>query len=341
MKTAECSERPAIEHISVEMILCAAEPIVHQRESIGNQGIPMTRSTRMPDGGYEDIPIVTADTMRHGLRDAVSRALLDAADMGQDSLTEAALRLLFNGGNITGSAGGSVRMGDYFRMCELAPHLGLLGGCAQNRAIPSRVEVGDAMLMCAETIDPRLHLIPPHVREWATENCGTFSSYRGAMEEEIRVRHDATIDPTLRDYLLPDHRENALGRLIANEAASGDVIEQAKVKSGMMPRSHVAVKAGELFFWYIDAKVRTPIERETFWVMLATFLSRAKVGGKKAQGRGLLRPVRAWQVDIARPAARTDSIDVGGIGSRVGDLFRAHARERRDDLREFLRTVAA
>jgi len=196
--------------------------------------------------------------------------------------------------------------------------------------------VGDALLICSET----LHMLPPHVRDWATD-AGEVGSYRGAMEEEVRVRMDATSDPALRSLLLPEHQAAVEGRLLANEAASGDVVAQSKSKSSMMPRSSIAIKSGELFYWYASATLLSELDRETFFVALAAFLANAKVGGKKAQGRGLIAPVKGWQVHVNRPAESTESIDTDSIGARIGDLFRAHAAEKREELSEFLATVAA
>jgi hypothetical protein len=327
------------ETVRVEFILRAVEPIVHQRETIGNQGVPMTRGLRMADGSYEDVPIVTADTMRHGMRTAVVLAYLDAAGLLGETQTEEALRLLFNGGNITGSAGGSVRMADYWKLCDIMPHLGLFGGNAQNRSVPGRLQVGDALIVCEET----LPALPEHVREWVRDNAGTVGSYRSALEEEFRVAMDAALDPANRALLLPAHRARVEQRLLANEKASaeGDRQKQKENKSGMHPRSQMAVKAGELFYWYASATLLSELDRETFFVTLAAFLSHAKVGGKKAQGRGLIEAVKGWQVHVLRPSERTDSLDVRDIGGRVGELFRAHARERRDELASFLGKVAA
>src|SRR5262245_29758625 len=105
-----------------EFILQAAEPIAHHSETYGNAQVAMRKKVRQPDGSFASVPCITGDTLRHGLREASTYALLDAAGMLADpDLSESACRLLFAGGMITGSAGGAVKLGDYAEMVDLIP----------------------------------------------------------------------------------------------------------------------------------------------------------------------------------------------------------------------------
>lgn len=324
------------ETVKLEFVLRAAEPIAHHKESIGNHGVLMTRDMRLADGSVEQIPIITADTMRHGMRSAVVDAYLDAAGLLGESLTEEALRLLYNGGNITGSAGGSVKMGDYWRLCELMPHLGLFGGNAQNRSIPGRLQVGDATMICEETLER----LPAHVREWCGAHGGTIESYRAYTEVATRVRMDATLDPAKRALLLPEHRESVARRLLASEAAT-NAIEKAEAKSSMLPRSFERITDGALFHWYVSATLLSELDRDTFFVSIASFLHGARVGGKRSTGHGTLTPVCGWNVHVRRLSDRTECLDVAEVGATVGTQFRAQAAAQREDLAAFLAQVAA
>lgn len=156
---------------TIEFILRAEQPIAHHEESFGNSAVAMRRKVRQADGTFQRVPIITGDTMRHGLREASSLALLDAAGMlDEPSLTQAALRLLFSGGMITGASGGSVKLGDYREMIDMIPPLALLGGCAQNRAIPGRLFVDDATLICEEV----MHMMPAWVGEYLEGEARSF-----------------------------------------------------------------------------------------------------------------------------------------------------------------------
>jgi hypothetical protein len=325
------------ETLRYEFILEALSPISHASESIGNTSLAMREKRRLPDGSFAHIPIITGDTMRHGLREAAAYALLDAAGMlDTPKLGEAALRLLFAGGMITGSDSGAVKLDDFRRMVALVPPLGLLGGCAQNRAIPGKVQVDAADLICTETA----HRMPEWVTEHLRTNGVALQSCRGHIEEVQRVRMDPTLDPSKRK-LLTDGGAQAERRLLSSEHGKevGDAVLAQDSKSSMMPRRHETVVAGALFFWAVTATVHSELERDTFNTMLGSFLRDARVGGKKATGNGRIRPVVAKQLTVLRPREAPENLDVGALAPRVGSLFFAHVNERKAEVAEFLAKV--
>lgn len=317
-----------------DIILRAEQPIAHHAEVLGNAALLMRRKVRQPDGGFADVPYITGDTMRHGLREAAAMAYLDAAGLLGATLSEAALRLLFAGGMVTGSAGGSVRLGDYRELCELFPPLALLGGCAQNRVIPGRLAVDEATLICTETA----HLLPEHVLEWV--GAAPLSSQRAHVEEAQRVRMDPLLDPSKRTLLVADQRQQVEMRMELREGAATDAAA-AETKSTMLPRTYERVVQGSLFWWRVTATCWDDLDHDTLMVMLAAFLYEARVGGKRGTGCGLLAPVQAWGAELRRPSERPDAMDVRALGARVGERFRAHVAERRARIADFLGRVAA
>lgn len=319
-----------------EFVLEAAQPIAHHAETIGNEAMIMRRKIRQP-GGWASVPVITADTMRHGMREAAAYALLDAAGMLREpQLSEAALRLLFAGGMVSGKGdGGAVRLDDYRVMCELVPPLGLFGGCAQNRVIPGRLIVEDATLICTET--------ERFVPAWAAKRAGELDTCRAHVEEEQRVRMDPSLVPQKRLLLTGDEQVAIAKRLTASEAASadGDAIEKDKAKSTMLPRRFERVAQGSLFYWACSATCYSDLDVDTFNVSVAAFLRHATVGGKRATGHGWLKPIDARNVNLARPAEALDSLDANALAPKLGDMFRTHVAERADRIREFLSTVDA
>lgn len=330
-----------MEHRRYEFILQAAEPIAHHSESFGNTAILMRRKTRQPDGSFVAIPIITGDTMRHGVREAAAYALLDAAGLLDESkLTEAALRLLFAGGMITGGSDAStVKLDDYRKMSELIPSLPLLGGCAMNRCIPGKMSVGDATLICDET----MHLMPAWVRDYLADTKTAIDTHRAHVEEVQRVRMDPTLTPGKRLLLSADERAKSEGRLLASEAASetGDAVAREDNKSSMMPRRFETVVAGSLFHWRVSCVVHSALDDDTLHTALGVFLSSARVGGKKGTGHGLLTAVTAHKIDVARPSENTTALDPGALAPKIGDLFRAHVKERASEVATFLSQVVA
>lgn len=327
------------ERIRYDFILEAMTPIAHASESIGNTSLVMREKRRLQDGTFAHVPIITGDTMRHGLREASSYALLDAAGMlDKPALGEAALRLLFSGGMITGSEGGAVKLADFATMVDLCPPLGLLGGCAQNRAIPGKVQVDAADLICVETE----HRMPEWVLDWVKERKMSISSARGHIEEVMRVRMDPSLDPGKRN-LLTDGGLSVERKLMMSEHGkeAGDAVLAQSSKSTMLPRNHETVVAGALFFWSVAATVNSELERDTFNTMVGAFLRDARVGGKRATGHGRIRPLIAKQITVQRPKEAPENIDVGALAPKVGSLFYSHVSERKAKVAEFLASVDA
>lgn len=321
-----------------EFLLRADTPIAHHAESFGNQAVIFRRKLRQPDGAWANVPFVTGDTLRHQLREAVAYAYLDAAGLlDRGSLSEAALRLLFAGGMVTGVGDASViKLDQYREMCELCPPLSLLGGCANNRVIPGRLIVDDAILVCHES----MHVVP----EWVRDKSGAIDTARSHVELHQRVRMDPVLDPGKRKLLTDVADKNASTRMELSERAHGnsDPVDREATKSSMMPRSFEAIAAGSLFFWSVQATCYSDLDVDTFHSMIAAFLGgRARVGGKSGVGFGRIAPVAAVGITVNRPADNVHAVDATALAPKVGSIFRAHVSERRDRIVAFMSGVNA
>lgn len=327
-----------MEQIKIEILLQAETPIAHSQETLGNTQMCMRRKVQQPDGSFASVPYITGDTLRHGLREAGTYALLDAAGLTDAGLSEPALRLLFAGGMVTGSPG-AVKLDDYRDLVDLCPHIALLGGCAQNRVTAGKLNVGFANLVCSEAV----HVIPPWVFEWTDSQNRAISSCRRHIELMTRVRMDPALDPGKRTLLSAGEREKVELRLLRSENASAhdDAKEKDAAKSTMMPFSYETVVAGSLFHWRLSCICHSELDRDMLFVMLASFLANCVVGGKKGTGNGVLRPVAAREIAVPRWSERVNDLDVTALGGRVGSIFRAHVAERADRLRAWLSGVAA
>lgn len=322
-----------------EFLLDAAQPIAHHEATYGNHAHIQRRKVRLPTGSFADVPVVTADTMRHGMREAATYALLDAAGLlAAESLSQAALRLLFSGGMVTGRGdAGTVNLDQYRELVELVPPLGLFGGCAGNRLIPGRLFVDDALLACSET------------RQWWPEWVGQalseqeIADSRAYVEEVQRVRMDPLLSPEKRKLLAADAQVDANKQLAASEAAhdDDDALARDDAKSSMMPRTFERVIQGSLFNWSVTAHCYSDLDVDTLLTTIGAFLSRAVVGGKKGTGHGFMRCMAARDVHIARPSERAEVVNPAALGPRVGELFRTHVAERKERLAAFLKTVNA
>jgi hypothetical protein len=327
-----------MERIRYEFILEAESAIAHHSETFGNSAVLMDRRVRQRDGSFVRVPVVTADTMRHGMREAAAYALLDAAGLlSAGALGEAALRLLFAGGMVTGRGdAGAISLDQYRRMSDLIPSIALFGGCADNRVIPGRLFVDDAQLACVETS----HHLPSWVAEWLAAQPSTLDVARAHVEEVQRVRMDPTLDPGKRKLLSAGAEVEVSRRLLSSEVAheEGDALAREASKSTMLPRRFEVLVQGSLLYWRVTATCYSELDRDTFHVALASFLSGAQVGGKRATGHGRLRVVQGRDVAVRRPADRSEVLD---LGARMGSVFYDHVKARAKEIAEYLGTCNA
>ena len=340
-----------IEKHIIELVLEAEQPIKHLAESFGNSAIIATRNVRQTDGTIARVPMLSGDAMRHGLRAASAWILVHAINGEQGAqLSEAALRLLFAGGMVTGSGdSGSVRMGEYRKMVEMVPQLAFLGGCAENRTIPGTLAVDDATLICAESA----RFLPA----WAAELVGpaTGATYRESVEEVQRVRMDPSLRPDLRRLLDGDDADKIERRLEASERASreGDAAAKDAAKSTMMPRRFERLVQGSLFFWRVEVDLFEPLVMDAFYASLCYLAQHMVVGGGHSVGHGKLRVVDARRtvrkglslsepqsIGLARVGDSAESA-LAPAGGKVGDVFVSHLTDRAQRITEYLRTVNA
>jgi hypothetical protein len=332
-----------MEQLRYEIILEAESPIAHSAGTLGNASVAMTRKIRRPDGSFVSVPIVTADTLRHKLREAVTYALLDAAGLladGGPQLSAAALRLLFNGGMLTGRGdASSVKLDEFRRMMTALPSLALFGGCANNHLIPGQLAVGDALLLCEES----KHRAPAWTLAWCAKHGIALDTHRRHLDEELRVRMDATLIPEKRRLLSAEARDGVERRLVASERAhdEDDAPAREATKSAMLPRTTEVIVPGSLFTWDVTATLYSALDRDTFDTAVAAFLANARVGGKAGTGHGRVRALAANMVPLARPSEKSAALDLAGLGSHCGQVFRAHVAEHKDALKDLLRTVDA
>lgn len=320
-----------------EFLLEAESPIAHHQENLGNQAIAMRRKVRQPDGSFEHVVTITADTMRHQIREAAAYSFLDAAGLlSEQALSRAACRLLFAGGVVTGRGDtGSISLDRYREMVELCPPLGLLGGCADSRVIPGRLSVDDAQLVCVETE----HYLP----QWVREQVNVLDSCRSHVEEQTRVRMDPMLNPEKRALLTSGEQVAATAQLTAGERAheTDSAIDRAEAKSSMLPRSFEVIVQGSLFSWGITCNCLSDLDLDTLHVMLGAFLYRPVVGGKRATGHGKLRVVAGKDVQILRPKDAPEAVDPTALAPRAGERFRQHVAERREQIKRWLSMVDA
>lgn len=325
-----------MEQIRYEMIVRAKDPIAHSSTTIGNQQLLMRRSVRLPGGKYADVASVTGDTIRHALREAAVYGTLHLADALNDpQLSEGAVRLLFNGGGLTGKGNaGVINLDRYRELVALFPPLAIFGGNTDNRSIAGQLIVDEGSLICQEM----RHLMPPWVIEWAEAAGEQIGSHRQAVEEVQRVRMDALNAPETHKLLSEDARARVTNRLLAAEKAheTGDAKLAKEAKSEMLPRTFERIKQGELLWLGVEARVYTELERDALNFTIACLLSNFRVGGKRGTGHGRLEFVKGMRCNFLPTAGNFEPVGAE-LAPKVGDIYKQHIQFRREELLAWIR----
>lgn len=328
-----------------EFIVECAEPIAHFSESIGNHALVMRRKVRLPGGRIESVPYITGDSIRHQLREAAAYCTLDAAGLLSDpQLSEGALRLLFNGGMVTGKGDATqVNLDRYRELVALFPPLALFGGCTDNRPVPGQLVVNEGELICRET----WHRLPPWALQWLEAQGETthVPSFREQLEEQQRVRMDPTILPEKIRLLSGGEQIRIQGRLLKSEKAheDGDSKAAGESKSAMLPRTYERIIAGSLFLMAVEARTYSELEYDAYLYTLSCALNGLRLGGMSRTGHGLVKFRAGARIHFTQAAGNLESLDTSlesselTVATRVGDLFRKHIQTRSEELAAWLR----
>jgi hypothetical protein len=264
----------------------------------------MRKKFRQKNGLFNNIPIISADSIRHGMREAAAYYVLNNTGLiDTRDLNEKALRLLFSGGMITGSGGGSVNLVEYRNIIKLMPHLGLFGCCAQNRIIPGRLVVNDAVLLCKETVE--------FVPIWLDYlKFGKLETYRSYIEEIVRVRMDPMVDSN----------KNNLVSCCGYDKLSN------------MPINFETIIPGSIFWFSVEAIVLDDIEMYMLSKIIKDYSIGTLVGGKSATGCGRVE----LYYDIY---LNDEKIDENKVCDE--DILKLHFDNNKQEIKEFLSKVIA
>lgn len=179
----DTSSAPAATVGSLHMpwTLTAVAPLHHGAGTAGNTALLRTQEIVLPDGSQTAVPLISGNSIRHAIRDALAWRLVRTLELPAGSLTKAQVDLLWSGGALT-RTGSQVELEQARRWTALVPALGLLGYSAQSDIVTGALRVDNLNLICAEN---RWRL-PTHLagHPHATAPAGRF---RG---EEFGTRHD-------------------------------------------------------------------------------------------------------------------------------------------------------
>lgn len=314
--------------ITIEILFRNTSPVAHHSGTEGNLSILMRQEAILPDGSIASIPYITGDSLRHGLREGAADVMLEA--IGDPPLPESAIRLLYSGGIITGK-GRVIKLDEFRDLSMLLPMLPVFGGCCDNRTVPGRLRVDDALPVCLETA----HRVPEWVRDQATLSADDL------VEKKTRFRMDPSNSPRRRAQMSDVDREAAEERLSRSERASaeGDAAAREETKSTMMPRSYEAIKPGALFSWAVHLDVVVEADLQCLGSAIAAWATQGRVGGKQGTGCGRVEVVEAKSIELGTIRRQVEEWSIPGE-EELG-RYLDHLAEKSDDIAAALDQIDA
>lgn len=153
--------------------LTLTSPFHHGAGNQGNTSILRTQTVHTGDGRMAQVPFLSANSLRHGLRNALAWETVKTLRLEPGSLTKGQVDLLFTGGAVT-EKGAQTNLEAYRQARQLLPWLTMLGYASRSDIIEGTLRASDAILACTENRD-RLRQIDDlqPAGYWRSEEFGT------------------------------------------------------------------------------------------------------------------------------------------------------------------------
>ena len=155
----------------------------HGAGTSGNTARLRTQEVIQPGGYLAHVPFLSANSIRHGLRNALAWHVAKTLGLPDGSLTKNEVGLLWSGGAVT-QTGAETNLDLNRRLDSALPMLGLLGYAAKSDINVGLLRVSDMILVCEEN-QARLPIPATH----------KAAHYRG---EEFGTRRDLDTNPVAR-----------------------------------------------------------------------------------------------------------------------------------------------
>lgn len=175
--------------LSIDLTVRLTSPLHHGAGSSGNTSLLRTHEVVLPDGTHTRVPFVSANSVRHGLRDAIAWHTVTTLDIPDGSLGKSVVDLLWSGGAVT-TTGAQVNLDQARRIDDVYPALGLLGYAAGSDIVAGTLRVSDLEVVARENtwrMPDELRNLPQ-----ATQGVAVFRT------EEFGTRHDIASTPVAR-----------------------------------------------------------------------------------------------------------------------------------------------
>lgn len=231
-----------------EGTVTADSSIVHGAETLGTVTYLRRERFLLPDGSFEQIPVISGNALRGLLRDTA--ADLWWKSVGEPKLTLAVMHALWSGGALAKIAGDPLTGSRLAEVKNVCPVVGVFGTAGGGRIVGGALQVGKLIPVCAETS----HLLPEHLRLGNLPSIWDLTQ----LEYYSRIPNEFDSDPT-------EEESSRLARFGVETFV-----------------------AGTKFHSWISLTWPTQIEEAFFREVLDLFTANPRVGGMSRSGHGRL-----------------------------------------------------
>jgi len=174
---------------TIDLTVVLTSPLHHGAGSSGNTSLLRTHEVALPDGSHARVPFLSANSIRHGLRDAIAWHAAREMSITDGSLAKGVVDLLWSGGAVT-TTGAQVNLDIARRIDDIFPALGLLGYAAKSDIIAGTLRVSDLEVVARENA----WRLPEPLASSPQAALGV-AAFR---TEEFGTRHDIASTPVAR-----------------------------------------------------------------------------------------------------------------------------------------------
>lgn len=309
----------------MEGVVTALSSITHNGgEKNGITSLLRREKFILLDGDFEDIPLISGNSIRGQLRDIGMYYMLQRLGYGIEEkdgsvsgLPLAAFDFLFSGGALTSKGNAPLDIEYFRRMREIIPLVGLFGGAIGNSIMPGKIKVGKMIPIAEET----LHIIPEKFRFKENKSVWQY------CQLEMYVRKDDEKNEKLRGMI-----EGETRKMLADPDKRGEVR-----KSGPQQMMYYieTIAAGTKFYWKIILEDVTDVEFEAFLTTILQWSKFATVGGKSGTGLGEIAIKMDKWIEIDSRA----HIDGHEIDVPIGQKYENHLKNRKAEIVGFLNEI--
>lgn len=322
----------------VDIEAIALDAIHHGAGTKGNTVVLRRQEIAMPDGTIEAVPFISGNSIRHMIRSSGVLFALETMGVPFESLGKPVVDLLFSGGSLGGKK--ALTLEKCKRVEALFPILSLLGYSAGNRPESGRLNVWNLHMICEQNS----FRMPEYLRGrpgWDAD-CSLFTGM------QFGTRHDASRAASSGRFLALADKQ----RLIEDVSApKGKTKGDKSDDSTQMIYDFEVILPNASFFGGLtytslkDAELNALISALSYGCQGESANGyHYQVGAKASIGLGKMRwHFRGLAKQVQAPSMESSQdmlpVLVDAASERL-DAYRAHLRERRDEILRELEELA-